>query len=117
MNDIVTTINRNGIATLESLPEKKQKAVIVAEVQTITSEILKCYDRADDRKCEIKELQRMLKETDQMKKLTKMKKEFKELNTTAHSLLMELRGIRRLVKKVNPELLQELTHIKEISQR
>lgn len=112
-------ITRNGLAVsnLESLSEKKQKQVIVAEVQTITSDILRCYDKADERKNEIKELQRLLRETDQVKKLTRMKKEFKELNSTAHALLMELRGIKRLVKKVNPELLSEIAQIKEISLR
>ena len=116
MNDV---IQRNGtmIATIEQLPEKKQRQVIISEVQTITSEALKCFDRADERKNEIKELQRLLKETDQVKKLNKMKKELKELNSTGHALLMELRGIRRLVKKVNPELLSELTQIKEIFQK
>lgn len=112
-------ISRNGtaIATLEQLPERKQRQVIINEVQNITADVLKCYDKADERKVEIKELQRLLKETDQVKKLNKMKKEFKELNSTAHALLMELRGIKRLVKKVNPELLSELTQIKELSQR
>lgn len=116
MNEIITR-NGTAIATLEQLPERKQRQVIINEVQTITSEVLKCYDKADERKVEIKELQRLLKETDQVKKLNKMKKEFKELNSTAHALLMELRGIKRLVKKVNPELLHELTQIKELSQR
>lgn len=115
MNDLVVT--RNGLATLESLPEKKQRQAIVQEVQAITSDVLKCYDRADDRKSEIKELSRIIKESDQSKKLAKMKKEFKELNNTAHALLMELRGIKRLVKKVNPELLSELSQIKEIGSR
>ena len=109
-------ITRNGmLQTLDNLPERKQKQVIVAEVQAITSEVLKCYDKADERKAEIKEMQRLLKETDQVKKLVKMKKEYKELNSTAHALLLELRGIKRLVKKVNPELLQELVQIKELS--
>lgn len=116
MNDVISR-NGSAIATLEQLPERKQRQVIIAEVQSITSEVLKCYDKADERKVEIKELQRLLKETDQVKKLNKMKKEFKELNVTAHALLMELRGIKRLVKKVNPELLSELTQIKELSQR
>lgn len=116
MNEVITR-NGSAIATLEQLPERKQRQVIISEVQNITSEVLKCYDKADERKVEIKELQRLLKETDQVKKLNKMKKEFKELNGTAHALLMELRGIKRLVKKVNPELLQELTQIKELSQR
>ena len=119
MNEVISAIQRNGtaIATLEQLPERKQRQVIISEVQSITSEVLKCYDKADERKVEIKEMQRLLKETDQVKKLNKMKKEFKELNSTAHALLMELRGIKRLVKKVNPELLSELTQIKELSQR
>lgn len=122
MNDL---IQRNGTVvagtslstTLEMLPEKKQKQLIISEVQTITSEALKCFDRADERKNEIKEMQRLLKETDQVKKLNKMKKELKELNSTGHALLMELRGIKRLVKKVNPDLLSELTQIKEIFQK
>ncbi len=114
MNEV---IQRNGLAVLENLPEKKQKQLIVQEVQTITAEVLKCYDKADERKSEIKELQRLLKETDQVKRLNKMKKEFKELNSTAHALLMELRGIKRLVKKVNPDLLHELAQIKELSQK
>ncbi|MBK9333874.1 MAG: hypothetical protein IPM96_16065 [Ignavibacteria bacterium] len=112
--------NRNGsvvIATLEQLPAKKQKEVIISEVQTITAEALRCYDKADERKEEIKDLQRLLKETDQVKKLMKLKKEYKELNSTGHALLMELRGIRRMVKKLNPELLGELTQIKEIFQK
>jgi dsDNA-specific endonuclease/ATPase MutS2 len=112
-------IQRNGtaIATLEQLPEKKQRQAIISEVQNITDEVLKCLDTADVRKSEIKELQRFLKETDQVKKLTRFRKEVKELNSAAHALLMELRGIKRLVKRVQPDLLPELTHIKELRQR
>lgn len=44
-------------------------------------------------------MQRLLKETDQVKKLNKMKKELKELNSTAHALLMELRGIKKTGKE------------------
>lgn len=119
MNDLVVTKNgvASGLANIESMSEKKQRQVIVAEVQTVTSEILRCYDKAEERKSEIRELQRLLRETDQIKRLRKMQKEFKELNQTAHALLMELRGIKRLVKKVNPELLPELTQLKEISLR
>ncbi|MBL8008639.1 MAG: hypothetical protein JNJ56_14045 [Ignavibacteria bacterium] len=116
MNEIITR-NGTAIATLEQLPERKQRQVIIAEVQNITAEVLKCYDKADERKSEIKELSRVIKESDQVKKLTKMRKEFKELNNSAHALLMELRGIKRLVKKVNPELLSELSQIKELSQK
>lgn len=112
MNEV---IQRNGLAVLESLPEKKQKQLIISEVQNITSEILKCFDKADERKVEIRELSRMIKESDQVKKLRKMQKDFKDLNNSAHALLLELRGIKRLVKKVNPDLLQELSQIKEIS--
>lgn len=112
-------ISRNGTAleTLEMLSEKKQKQLIIAEVQSITADVLKCYDKADERKAEIKELQRLLKETDQVKKLNRMKKEHKELTNAAHAFLLELRGIKRLVKKVNPELLSELSQIKELSQK
>lgn len=117
MNDVIVKNGLPALAGIETMSEKKQKQVIVAEVQTITSEILRCYDRAEERKTEIRELQRLLRETDQVKKLRRMQKEFKELNSSAHALLMELRGIKRLVKKVQPELLQELTQIKEISLR
>lgn len=116
MNEVITR-NGTAIATLEQLPERKQRQVIIAEVQNITAEVLKCYDKADERKSEIKELSRVIKESDQVKKLSKMRKEFKELNNSAHALLMELRGIKRLVKKVNPELLSELSQIKELSQK
>lgn len=116
MNEVITR-NGTAIATLEQLPERKQRQVIISEVQNITAEVLKCYDKADERKSEIKELARIIKESDQVKKLTKMRKEFKELNNSAHALLMELRGIKRLVKKVNPELLSELSQIKELSQK
>jgi len=114
MNEVIQ--RTNGLAVLDNLPEKKQKQVIITEVQNITSEVLKCFDKADTRKAEIKELTRLIRESDQCKKLSKLRKEFKELNSTAHALLMELRGIRRLVKKVNPDLLPVLTQIKELSQ-
>lgn len=121
MNEVMqrngTIIAGTSLQNLEMLPEKKQKQLIISEVQNITSEVLKCYDKADERKNDIKELQRLLKETDQVKKLNKMKKEYKELNATGHALLLELRGIRRIVKKLNPELLSELTSIKEIFQK
>lgn len=116
-NEVIVKNGLPALTGIESMSEKKQRQLIVSEVQTITADILRCYDRADERKNEIKELQRLLRETDQVKKLRKMQKEFKELNSTAHALLMELRGIKRLVKKVNPELLTELTQIKEISLR
>jgi hypothetical protein len=116
-NEVMVKNSLPALAGIESMSERKQKQVIVQEVQTITSEVLRCYDKADERKSEIKEMQRLLRETDQVKKLRRMQKEFKELNANAHALLLELRGIKRLVKKVNPELLSELTQIKEISLR
>lgn len=116
-NEVIVKNGLPALAGIETMSERKQKQVIVQEVQSITSEVLRCYDKADERKSEIKEMQRLLRETDQIKKLRRMQKEFKELNATAHALLLELRGIKRLVKKVNPELLNELSQIKEISLR
>lgn len=110
----LTIVSGNGLANIEQLPERKQKTVIIAEVQSIQKELLELLETIDENAQRASELSRRIKESNEAKSLARLKKEIKTAELQKQDLIGQLRGIKRLAKRINPELMEAINNIKLI---
>lgn len=110
----LTQVSTNGLANIENLPERKQKAAIIAEVQQVQKELLSLLDTIDENAGRAREYAKRIKESNEAKMLSRLKKEIKIAEMQKADLIGQLRGIKRLARKINPELLEAINNVKLI---
>lgn len=112
MKALTTTINVP--ANIEKLPEHKQKQLIIAEVQAIQKELMDLLEEIDNNAARAREYAKRIKESNEAKILSRLRKDIKLAELQKQDLIGQLRGIKRLAKKINPELIDVINNVRLI---
>jgi len=107
-------ITSTGLVNIENLPERKQKQLIIQEVQAIQKELINLLEQIEDDTIRAREYAKRIKESNEAKILSRLKKNIKLAELQKQDLIGQLRGIKRLAKKINPDLIEVINNVKLI---
>ncbi len=100
----------------EKLSEKKQKAVIITELQEAEHSFVSVITKQKDINERIKRLTYQLSQTKQMQELKALKKDVNEMTKLSNLMLIRVQGMLHLAKKLGFDVTAEMKNFKMITQ-
>lgn len=113
-------VTENGEVKLpgnfEKLSEKKQKSVIITELQEAEHSFVSIITKQKDVTEKIKRLTYQLSQTKQMQELKALKKDVTEMNKLSQLMLVRVQGMIHLSKKLGFDVTAEMKNFKMLNQ-
>lgn len=113
-------VTENGEVKLpgnfDKLSEKKQKSVIIIELQEAEHSFVSVITKHKEVTEKIKRLTYQLSQTKQMQELKALKKEVNEMNKLSQLMLVRVQGMLHLSKKLGFDVTAEMKNFKMINQ-
>jgi len=100
----------------EKLSEKKQKLVIITELQEAEHSFVSIITKQKDITEKIKRLTYQLSQTKQMLELKALKRDLTEMNKLSQLMLVRVQGMIHLSKKLGFDVTAEMKNFKMLNQ-